>query len=376
LKNQDVMNVAFLSLGGNLKDRLEIIEVATKAIGALCGKITGISSIYETDAWGSDSEKKYLNRVLKIETKLSANQLLKQTRLVETQAGRKRKDDRNADRILDIDLLFFNKAVIHSKELQIPHPRLELRKFILVPLNEIEKTWVHPIFKKTVHQLLKDCTDHLSVELFNQSKFPRYICIEGNIGSGKSTLARALQKHWHARLLPEIYEDNGLLPLFYDDPKMYAFSLEYGFLMNRFEEITKQLKNKNNTIVSDYSFYKCLYYAEVNLPAKEFTMFKKHFKTLLKLLPKPDLIVYLDAKTNTLLQNIKKRGRPYEQNMKRGYLTSLEKAYKQGLAESKDLKKLVIGIKTYNVSLETALIKKIDKYIKENFGTQAKTKTI
>ena len=370
MKDKDGMNVAFLSLGGNLNRRLEIIKAATEAIDQNCGALLGRSSIYETEAWGSDSQKKYLNRVVKIKTNLSCEALLKKIAIIEKKAGRKRKGSQYSDRVLDIDILFFNDKIIRTSDLTVPHPRLHLRKFVLVPLVEIEKTLVHPTLKKTVGSLLKTCTDTLNVYIFKEVQFPRYVCIEGNIGSGKSTLALAIHKKWKAAILPEVFEDNGLLPLFYQNPKTYAFSLEYGFLMNRFQEINNLLKSNESKIISDYSFYKCLYFAKVNLPAKEFSIFKKHFKTLLKLLPKPDLIVYLNTNTDLLLANIKKRNRPYEKSMKASYLSLIGQQYKLGFKELKKVKKLVIPVISYHEGLEAELINKVENYIEQTFGYQ------
>jgi len=369
------MNVAFLSLGGNLNDRAEILRSAKKAIGAQIGEIIAESGIYETDAWGSPSQKKYLNQVIKIKTSLSPEQLLITTLLIEKMAGRKRTSKQNADRTLDIDILFFNHLVLNGKNLQIPHPRLHQRKFVLVPLAEIEKNLVHPVLKKSMGSLLNASKDRLNVIPYSENNSPLYLCIEGNIGSGKSTLARALYKKWGAAYLPEIFEENHLLPLFYDDPGPFSFSMEFSFLISRFQQITNELKPERKLIVSDYSIFKSLWFARVNLPEHEFRLFKKHFKTLAAMLPKPDLIVYLDASITNVEKNIKKRGRPYEGKIKNSYLRSVAASYKEGLKDLSAIKKLVIPVKTYHSGLETELITIIENYVKENFGGKVKKTT-
>jgi deoxyguanosine kinase len=375
LKQKDVMNVAFLSLGGNLNNRAAILRSAKKAIGTQIGEIVAESGIYETDAWGSPSQKKYLNQVIKIKTSLTPGQLLRATLQIEKMAGRKRTVKQNADRTLDIDILFFNRQVLNSKNLQIPHPRLHQRRFVLVPLAEIEKKLVHPVLNKSVAGLLKDSNDPLKVTPYSGYNIPLYLCIEGNIGSGKSTLARALHKKWGAAYLPEIFEENHLLPLFYEDPGPFSFSMEFSFLISRFQQITGEMKPERQVIVSDYSIFKSLWFAKVNLPENEFRLFKKHFKTLASLLPQPDLIVYLDTSIANVEKNIKKRGRPYERKIKNSYLKSVAGSYKNGLRELSSIKKLVIPVKNYHSGLETELITIIENYLKENFGDKVKKTT-
>lgn len=161
MERKDGMNIAFLSVGGNLGNRLEYIKAAEEAIHEGCGRITASSSVYETEPWGSASGNHYLNRVIQIKTALSAEQLLKKTLVIEQKLGRTRGADQNADRTMDIDLLFFNQEIIDLPGLKLPHPRLHLRKFVLVPLNEIDKNFVHPVLQKTTGVLLETCGDEL-----------------------------------------------------------------------------------------------------------------------------------------------------------------------------------------------------------------------
>jgi 2-amino-4-hydroxy-6-hydroxymethyldihydropteridine diphosphokinase len=306
------MNVAFLCLGGNIGNRVENIKASKAEIERFCGKITSQSGIYETEAWGSDSKKNYLNQVIKINTELSAKKLLSNLLKIEKDLGRKRDVNRNSDRTIDIDILFFNSDIITEKDIEIPHPRLHQRNFVLKPLNEIASEIQHPVLKKTVSQLFKANKDKLKVELYSSQKKLRYICIEGNIGSGKTTLAKAFAKKINATYLPEEFENNPLLPLFYENKKLFAFPLEYSFLINRFNQIQQAFKNEKKIIVSDYSLFKCLWFAKINLSPKNYGVFKKQFNLILDQLPKPDLIIHLTTATKNLKQNIKKRGRKYE----------------------------------------------------------------
>lgn len=184
-----------------------------------------------------------------------------------------------------------------------------------------------------------------------------FICIEGNIGSGKSTLAQALAKKLKATYLPEQFEDNTLLPLFYNDKETFAFPTEYSFLIDRQKQLTNYFKNikKGTTTVSDFHFDKCLCFAKTNLSSDDYSFFKKHFKPLRKTIPTPDLVVYLDASTDLLLKNIHKRGREIERSLKQGYLSRLKKTLdKYYMVDGKiNTLVLILTINEYNdITLE------------------------
>ncbi len=193
----------------------------------------------------------------------------------------------------------------------------------------------------------------------------RYICIEGNIGSGKSTLAKALAKQLKATYLPEAFEESNLLPLFYDKPKQFSFPLEYSFLISRFEQIHKALKDKKQLIVADYSIYKCLWFAKINLSNKDFLFFEKHFNAILNELPKPDLLVHISTDIDNLQKNIKKRGRSFEQKIDKTYLTKIEKQYKKGIKQIKVDNVLEINIKTYTNNTVADTLTFINNFLKD-----------
>lgn len=362
------MNVAFLCLGGNIGNRIENMTAAKKAIEAHLGKINKQSGIYETAAWGSDSQNNYLNQVIAIKTKLSAAKLLKGLLAIEKKLGRKRDATKNTDRTIDLDILFFNDEIHTGKKMEIPHPRLHQRNFVLKPLSEIAAELKHPVLKKTIKSLLKQSKDKLAVKQYDAAKNLRYICVEGNIGSGKSTLAKALAKKMNAAFLPEEFEDNLLLPLFYENKKLFAFPLEYSFLIARFKQLQYAFKHEKKLIVSDYSIYKCLWFAKINLTAKDYSLFKEQFKLMLAELPKPDLIIHLSTTTNNLKQNIKKRGRKYEQSISEDYLNAISTHFRKGVHKLKDIKTLNLAVNTYHTKLEEVSIRAINNFIKENFG--------
>jgi len=191
-----------------------------------------------------------------------------------------------------------------------------------------------------------------------------YICIEGNIGSGKSTIAKALAKKLNAIYLPEEFEENELLPLFYKDAKRFGFPLEYSFLISRFEQIHKALKDKKQLIVADYSIYKCLWFAKVNLSKKDFLFFEKNFNAILSSLPKPDLIIYITTDIENLQKNIQKRGREYELSISSSYLGKIEKQYKKGIKQIKVDNVLEVNVENYYPKLQTDIIEFVNDFIK------------
>lgn len=159
------MNEAYLLTGGNIGGRFNYLLKAKEEVEKRCGHILQQSSIYETAAWGKEDQNSFLNQVLKIETSLSAENLLKSILQIEEDLGRKR-EEKYGPRIIDIDILFFNEDVIDIDGLKIPHPQLQNRKFVLAPLNEIAPQKVHPVFCKTISQLLAECADVLKVNKF------------------------------------------------------------------------------------------------------------------------------------------------------------------------------------------------------------------
>lgn len=157
------MNTAYILTGGNLGDRLANLQKATHYLGKETGKIVTSSSIYETEAWGNNDQPDFYNQVHIINTKLSAEQMMEKILKIEEQMGRVRAG-KNASRIIDIDILFFNDDVINKKDLIIPHGEISNRRFVLTPLNELSPQLVHPVLNKTISELLSTCKDTLSVK--------------------------------------------------------------------------------------------------------------------------------------------------------------------------------------------------------------------
>ena len=154
------MNKAYLLIGGNMGDRLANLENAKKAIEKDLGNILYTSSVYETAAWGKENQPAFLNQALLIETKLNAEDVMNTILQIEKNMGRIRQEHLGP-RTIDLDIIFFNDQIMNTENLTIPHPQMQKRNFVLTPLNEIAPDFIHPIFNKSIAQLLMDCEDSL-----------------------------------------------------------------------------------------------------------------------------------------------------------------------------------------------------------------------
>lgn len=160
------MNEVYLLTGGNIGNRLAYLSKAKEEIAKRCGSILKESSVYETAAWGKEDQGAFLNQVLQIETNLHPEELLKTILEIEERLGRKRQL-KYGPRIIDIDILFFDDDIINEHALKVPHPQMQNRRFVLVPLNEIAPAKIHPTLHKTIAQILAECPDPLAVNKFN-----------------------------------------------------------------------------------------------------------------------------------------------------------------------------------------------------------------
>lgn len=161
------MSKAFLLLGSNIGNRFEFINRAIDLLNEKAGKVIICSSIFVTEPWGFKASKNFLNQVTIIETELTPHQLLYELLHIEQMLGRKRKWKQISSRTIDIDILFFDNLIIEDTDLKIPHPRLHLRLFALVPLSEIAPTFIHPLLKKDMSTLMAECEDKSMVKPYH-----------------------------------------------------------------------------------------------------------------------------------------------------------------------------------------------------------------
>lgn len=172
-----------------------------------------------------------------------------------------------------------------------------------------------------------------------------FIAIEGTIGAGKTTLATRLAEDFNGKLVLENFEDNDFLPKFYHDQEKYAFPLEMSFMAARFQQLKDQLMNLDlfhSFFVADYFIIKSLIFAKKTLAEDEYQLFSRFFSLINTNIPKPDLLIYLYLDIERLQQNIKMRGRSYEQNISDDYLEKIQTGYFEFFRQNSDMRILII----------------------------------
>lgn len=350
-----IVRTTYLSLGTNLGNRTDNLQCAVDEINKLVGHVRNISSVYKSKSWGFEGED-FFNICLEVSSSLSPEKMIRTILAIESDLGRLRdaKEGYN-NRLIDIDILLFDDEVIFYNDLKVPHPEMLKRRFVLVPLAEIASHIIHPIVKKTMITCLQHCTD-LGVIEKTEVKLIRpislvekynYIAIEGNIGSGKTSLAMRIGDDYNAKLVLERFADNPFLPKFYADKERYAFPLEMSFLADRYHQLTDDLAQFDlfkNFIVSDYFIFKSLIFAQITLPKEEYSLYRKMFDIMYKEISKPDVYVFLYQNTERLIDNIKKRGRDYEQNIQADYLEKIHKGYVSFIKSKEELNTLIIDV--------------------------------
>ncbi len=345
-----------LSIGSNQGSRLENIQKCIDLIHQNVGTVIQVSKLYETPAWGFESDAFY-NCALLLHTNSSAQKILNQVLKVEKELGRIRSNQEGyQSRIIDVDVITFDNEIIDSEKLQIPHPLMQNRNFVLLPMQDLKLNWKHPILHKTTAELiaitpdesictvvqdLRNLLDEIPLNQFN------YISFEGNIGAGKTTLVHKIAEDFNAKTVLERFADNPFLPKFYKDQNRYAFPLEMSFLADRYQQLSDDLAQFDlfkDFIVADYHIFKSLIFAKITLQEDEYRLYRNLFDIIYKEMPKPDLYVYLYQNTERLLQNIKKRGRTYEQNIEASYLEKINNGYLEYIKSQTDLNVLIIDV--------------------------------
>lgn len=298
----------------------------------------------------------FYNICVELSTGLNPEDLLKAIHKIETSLGRKPNTAATYKaRTIDIDILLFDDEIIFSKELNVPHKEMLNRNFVLIPLAEIAPNLIHPIEKQHINVLAKNCTDSNQIEKTDLklerpiciSEKYNYIAIEGNIGAGKTTLTNMIAEDFNAKKVLERFADNPFLPKFYKDNERYAFPLEMSFLADRYQQLSDDLAQFDlfkNFIVSDYYIFKSLIFAQVTLQKEEYFLYRKMFDIMYKEITKPDLYIYLYQNTPRLLENIKSRGRDYEQNIAPEYLDKIHKGYTTFIKTEEKLNTLIIDV--------------------------------
>ncbi|UQD55125.1 2-amino-4-hydroxy-6-hydroxymethyldihydropteridine diphosphokinase [Flavobacterium sp. K5-23] len=351
-----VQHQVVLSIGSNQGNRLENVERCIELIHLEIGTVIKVSKLYETPSWGFESDAFY-NCALVLHTYSTAHKILSQVLKIEKKLGRLRSAEQGyQSRIIDIDLIAYDNQIIETEKLQIPHPLMQDRKFVLMPFQDLNMDWEHPIFKKSIPELLQVTPDlsvctvvqelrsplqDISLEQFN------YIAFEGNIGAGKTTLTTKIAEDFNAKTVLERFADNPFLPKFYKDQNRYAFPLEMSFLADRYQQLSDDLAQFDlfkDFLVADYHIFKSLIFAKITLAEDEYRLYRNLFDIIYREMPKPDLYIYLYQNSERLLQNIKKRGRSYEQEIPAEYLNKINSGYLDYIKSQTELNVLIIDV--------------------------------
>lgn len=346
--NETTAYTYYIGLGSNLGDTFNNLQKAVYYIFENIGAVPRISSVYRSPAMGFEGGE-FVNAVLELKTRRSPQQVLQLLLEIESKMGRVREAALGyTSRVMDLDILYADTTCINTNTLQIPHPEIPNRKFVLQPLVELAPDLLHPVLHQTTKQLLQDTKDTSSLSKMEEKlqnpmdDFPiqnlSYMVIEGNIGAGKTSLSRQIAEEFGGKLILERFKDNPFLPKFYKDATRYAFPLEMSFLADRYQQFLddiRQLDLFSDFVIADYDIYKSLIFAEVTLQPEEYDLYKKLFNLMYKEVPRPDLYIYLYQNTERLLENIKKRGRSYEQNIEEEYLKKIDKGYLEFIKNQK-----------------------------------------
>lgn len=344
----------FISLGSNQGNRFDFLQKAVHAVHTRIGQIEKVSRVYQTPSWGFEGND-FLNACIKVKTRFSASVVLQKLLEIEQDFGRIRSQNGYANRTLDLDLLYYGQEIIAQDNLTVPHPRIHQRLFVLKPLCDVAENFSDPVSGKSIQQLLNETEDRAPIKpIDEQLTFPKtdfgginYLTIEGNIGAGKTSLSTMISQDFNAQLITERFKDNPFLPKFYENQARYAFPLEMSFLADRYQQLVDDIGQYNlfsDFVVSDYDIYKSLIFAEITLAEEEFILYKKLFHIMYKEMAKPDLYVYLFQNTDRLLENIKKRGRTYEQNIPADYLQNIHQGYLQFIKTQNRFKVKIIDV--------------------------------
>ncbi len=358
----------YIGLGSNLASTFgnpfQTLQSALHQL-ALNSDITDLhcSPCYLTKPVGPQNQNDFHNAVARFNYKHSAETLLELLQQIEHQHGRRRANEtRWGARTLDLDLLLFGNQNINSKRLIVPHPEIENRAFVLIPLYDITPELVFPNGKK-LESLAENCQRNGIIKLtevlwLNQAMRsneqsnletpihkPAFIAIEGAIGVGKTTLCKRIAEHLNADLLLEQAELNPFLAQFYANPKQYAFQTQLFFLMQRAQQVNELRQNDmfHSTHIADFLIDKDKLFARVNLNSDEYKLYMQVYEHLTINAPKPDLVVYLQAPSEVLMQRIQKRGIKSERSITHHYLQQVSDAYTEFFHFYNDAPLLIIN---------------------------------
>jgi len=301
------MACCLIGLGANLGNRAATLDRAVAQLGADTQmRVVESSRWLETSPIGGPpGQPPYLNGTAVVETSLSPPSVLAELRRIETELGRRRRR-RWGPRTIDLDLLLYDRLVMQTPSLVLPHPRMAWRRFVLEPAASVAPAMVHPSTGWTVAQLL----DHLNTT-------EPYVAITGGIGAGKTLLARLLARRCGSRLIVEKLNLKQL-EAFYADPAGHAWDTELEFLQQRARLLAADApgwSRQNQLAVSDFWFDQSLAFARAWLGGEQLAAFAERWEQTRRGVVRPRLIVLLDVPAEELRRRVLRRGRRCERGL-------------------------------------------------------------
>ena len=318
----------YIGLGSNLDGPTEQVRSAVRELGQLAQvRLCASSGLYRSPPMGELDQPDYINAVVQIETDLEPEQLLHELQAIERQHGRKEQRERWASRTLDLDLLLWGQERFDSKALTLPHPGLHERAFVLAPLQELDANLEVP-GRGTVSKLLRECKYSRVDRVGACQSLPdsaRLIAVEGPIGVGKTTLCNRLAADFNGRLILENYQDNPFLKDFFEAPEKTALATQLHFLTSRACQLQQlnQVDLFQQRTFSDYVFEKSDWFSRLSLQGDEYDLWLSLYTHMSAGLPRPDLVIYLQAPVSVLLERIAMRGRSFERAVRPEFLETL-----------------------------------------------------
>ncbi len=318
----------YIGLGSNLDEPVEQVRSAARELGRLPQvRLIASSGLYRSPPMGGLDQPDYVNAVVRVETDLKPEQLFREMREIERRHGKERGAERWAARALDLDLLLWGRERLDSETLTLPHPGLHERAFVLAPLREIDADLDVP-GRGAVSDLLHECKYPHVDRIGPCQSLPdsaHLIAVEGPIGVGKTTLCNRLAADFDGRLMLENYQENPFLPDFFKDPEKSALAAQLHFLTSR----VCQLRRRNQAdlfqprVFTDYVFEKSDWFSRLSLRGDEYDLWLSLYTHMSAGLPRPDLVIYLQAPVPILMQRIAMRGRPFERAVRPDFLEAL-----------------------------------------------------
>ncbi|OXU15145.1 2-amino-4-hydroxy-6-hydroxymethyldihydropteridine pyrophosphokinase [Sedimentisphaera salicampi] len=325
MKNAEAMqNTVYISLGSNLGDKQANIRKSLEKIAASPScKLEKTSRIIQNSPLSSSNQPDYCNCAAKISTSLTPSEMLEFLQRIEDSLGRERQK-KWGSRTIDLDIIYYNEDVINTPELQVPHPQMHLRSFVLSPLSQIAPMFKHPVLGLDTLEMLVNVRGG---SFFNENHNPRLVCIAGTIGAGKTTLAKILSAKLETELLLEDYQNNPFLPFVYQGRDDLALNSELYFLDKSLQQLSRTSLRPDNIYITDYLPEKSLIFPKFWLNQEERLIFYEQFERAAINFWPASLLVHIKCPPEVCLKRIDQRQRPMESRLPEDLVYKLNSEY-------------------------------------------------